>query len=426
LHLAPSASFELIEQAYWVLVSRARRDRAGELRMGQLNDAYATLISPERREAHDAEFALSKQRSRGRAVSVKRPMFGRKPRPTTKLTHYQLLDVDPEAPGEIVDLAYAHRKFKLRTANERAVFERQLIEDAYATLASEERRAVYDERVMGLGRVTEVNAPVGVPPTVIVRVEPLPPVPVVVPDPAPVVDEAPALVVPSEPVAPAEHDEPDVVDEPEVPEPDVDFVGTEATVDVAEADVTQPDVSEVADVAEVRGIGGRFRKVFARRNKSEAAPKPDWKQEVALEQEAAQRAREAQHDRLSALGATAVPVPVPEPKEPDWPAGVRAQFRITGGPQAGDVVHLTNNSVILGASDAADVRLDNSDGMIGAGHVRVWRRDNEFILHQLDSFTTTYVNGERLDLRLAILESGDEIRIGQHVLVFDQSAAPAE
>jgi predicted component of type VI protein secretion system len=92
----------------------------------------------------------------------------------------------------------------------------------------------------------------------------------------------------------------------------------------------------------------------------------------------------------------------------------------------GEVINLTENSIILGASDAADVRLANPDGMIGAGHVRVWRREDEFILHQLDSFTTTFVNGERLDLRLAILETGDEIRVGPHVLVFDQSEAPLE
>jgi hypothetical protein len=50
----------------------------------------------------------------------------------------------------------------------------------------------------------------------------------------------------------------------------------------------------------------------------------------------------------------------------------------------------------------------------------VWRREDEYILHQLDSFSTTYVNGDRLDLRLAILEPGDEIRIGPHTLIFDE------
>jgi predicted component of type VI protein secretion system len=103
---------------------------------------------------------------------------------------------------------------------------------------------------------------------------------------------------------------------------------------------------------------------------------------------------------------------------------VRAQFVFTRGPQTGEVVQLADHSVILGASETADVVLANPDGTIGSGHVRVWRRDGEYILHQLDSFSATWVNGDRLDLRLAILEPGDEIRIGHHTLVFDKITEP--
>jgi predicted component of type VI protein secretion system len=112
-----------------------------------------------------------------------------------------------------------------------------------------------------------------------------------------------------------------------------------------------------------------------------------------------------------------------EPRHEEAPRPVpmgRARFMFTHGPQAGQTVGLTDHSLILGASEAADVVLDNPDGTIGSGHVRVWRREDEYILHQLDSFSTTYVNGERLDLRLAILERGDEIRIGPHTLIFDE------
>jgi hypothetical protein len=147
------------------------------------------------------------------------------------------------------------------------------------------------------------------------------------------------------------------------------------------------------------------------------APRVDKRTQRVLRAEARLDVIEAEHRRLAELvllgDRPATPAVADEPEL----AG-RPQFRFVDGPQAGVAIALAENSLILGASDAADVVLANPDGMIGAGHVRVWRRDGEYILHQLDSFSTTYVNGERLDL-------GDEIRIGPHTLVFDQAAVEA-
>jgi hypothetical protein len=171
---------------------------------------------------------------------------------------------------------------------------------------------------------------------------------------------------------------------------------------------------------ESHGIRGWLRERRTAREATSGEHRPGVKSQRALRLEARLDVLEQEHRRLADLGLLG---DAPERTPVEEVVG-RAQFRFTDGPQAGERVVLADNSLILGASDAADVVLENPDGMIGAGHVRVWKRDDEYILHQLDSFSTTYVNGERLDLRLAILEPGDEIRVGPHTFIFDQAAVP--
>jgi len=378
LQIAPSATYELIEQAYWVLITRARSDRSGEVRLGQLNDAYASLINPDRRTAHDLEHGLTKLRTRPRIEAPRRPMFARVPRYTTRLTHYQLLDLDPGASPEIVDLAYAHRRTRLKGGDARTVYERALVEEAYRTLSDPERRAVYNERVMGI-------RPAGA----------------------------------SQPEQPAEAEQPLTAVE-DAPQPAEGARPPVAVDDGHPAGAVAPaELGAKTSLAQKLGLAAVTQRILSR-----APSQTDERDRQAAARAALAAEAAAEHQRLAALGVTAEPPPAVAAAEDDLPAsGVRTCFRFVGGPQTGEVINLTENSIILGASDAADVRLANPDGMIGAGHVRVWRRDDEFILHQLDSFSTTYVNGERLDLRLAILEPGDEIRIGPHTLVFDQSRA---
>jgi len=97
----------------------------------------------------------------------------------------------------------------------------------------------------------------------------------------------------------------------------------------------------------------------------------------------------------------------------------------TVGPFTGQTVALVEGSLIIGSNDIAGLVLPASDGTIGAGHARVWFRGGEYILHQLDTSKTTHVNGERLDLRMVILEAGDEIVIGPHTLRFERAPAAA-
>jgi curved DNA-binding protein CbpA len=377
LQLMPSAPHDLIEQAYWVLVGRARARGSHSARLGRLNDAYATLINPERRAAYDLEHGLTKLRTRPKIEMPKRPMFGRTPRFTTRLTHYQLLDIDFEAMPEVVDTAYVFHKADIRRSDPKAAYMRALVEDAYATLASAERRAQYDDRVAPRKRAhTEPPAAARVAAT-----EPPPPAPLF-----PEVKAAPEAV-------------------PEHMTRDAAAPVAGAAAPVAPEHKTEP--------------GGVRRWLRDRRAGSEEAAKPAAKSQRALRLEARLDVLEQEHRRLAELGQLG---DAPE-RAPVQEVEGRSRFRFTDGPQAGERVVLADNSLILGASEAADVVLENPDGMIGAGHVRVWKRDDEYILHQLDSFSTTYVNGERLDLRLAILEPGDEIRIGPHTLIFDQAPA---
>jgi curved DNA-binding protein CbpA len=364
LQVLPSAHRDLIEQAYWVLVGRTRARGSNSSSLGRLNDAYGALINADRRAAYDLEHGLTKLATRSKFHMPKRPIFSRNARPTTRLTHYQLLDIDFEAVPEIVDTAYVFHKAQLRS-DAKSVYLRALIEDAHAVLASPKARAAYDQKVAPRRRINASHQAA-----------------------------SPAAELPPPPPAPLF---PDARVEPAV-------VAEAAPAADADADATQ------------RGLGKwvRRRVTSAREHAQERREhRAELREQLAA----------AEQKRLAELVTMAEPPH--DVVEAPRPAPGRAGFRFTDGPQAGQTISLTENSLILGASDAADVVLDNPDGSIGSGHVRVWRRDDEYILHQLDSFSTTFVNGERLDLRLAILEPGDEIRIGPHTLIFDAAEPEA-
>jgi hypothetical protein len=388
LQLMPSAPHDLVEQAYWVLVGRARARGSNSSRLGDLNDAYATLINPERRGVYDAEHNLAKLRSRPKFEMPKRPMFSRTPKFTTRLTHYQVLDIDFEALPEVVDTAYVFHKAQLRRSDPRTVFVRKLLEDAYATLSNPQSRAAYDDKVAPRHR--KLDAALAA--SVVAAPEPTPPAPLF---PAKVEEPVPAV---------PEH----LMAEPSAHAP-------EAPVSVA-APVASP-TPEPRAPRQPGAINRWMKRVTESRQRShKEQPAREHKPSREERDEAQRSVISAEQKRLSDLGMLAERLP----DQPPRPLVGRVRFRFVDGPQAGQTIGLTENSLILGASDAADVVLENPDGSIGAGHIRVWRREDEYILHQLDSFSTTYVNGERLDLRLAILERGDEIRVGPHTLIFDE------
>jgi curved DNA-binding protein CbpA len=130
LQLHPLATRELIGDAYWMLVERARAMIAHGARasacLGDLNEAYAVLADDARRARYDGEHAVSA--AAPIAPDARAPGY------------YELLCVDPEADPHLIEIAYRSR---LRDAAAGAA-DRALLDEAYRTLANRELRAQYD------------------------------------------------------------------------------------------------------------------------------------------------------------------------------------------------------------------------------------------------------------------------------------------
>jgi hypothetical protein len=83
-----------------------------------------------------------------------------------------------------------------------------------------------------------------------------------------------------------------------------------------------------------------------------------------------------------------------------------ARLIVETGPQAGEVIELLDEPVTLGADDGCTLRL--GDG--------IWRRRGRFIIRQLGGQPCILVDGRPIPW--ALLEDGDRIEIGEHVLRF--------
>ena len=59
-----------------------------------------------------------------------------------------------------------------------------------------------------------------------------------------------------------------------------------------------------------------------------------------------------------------------------------------------------------------------TDGLLSRTHARIVRRQDSYWLLDLDSMNGTYLNGQRI-FDQALLQHGDEIRLGQTVLRFE-------
>ncbi len=110
LQVDPSASREIIAEAYWVLVRKAQaprtRDQTASEALHQLNDAYATLVTPELRDSynrtlptHRLDGARSGRSIGDRQHPLRHWLLGPRRLPTRpdKRDFYQILQVDPHA-----------------------------------------------------------------------------------------------------------------------------------------------------------------------------------------------------------------------------------------------------------------------------------------------------------------------------------------
>ena len=93
-----------------------------------------------------------------------------------------------------------------------------------------------------------------------------------------------------------------------------------------------------------------------------------------------------------------------------------ARLIVETGPQAGEVIELLDEPVTLGADDGCTLRLGDGEGRVAAEHARIWRRRGRFIIRQLGGQPCILVDGRPIPW--ALLEDGDRIEIGEHVLRF--------
>ena len=76
---------------------------------------------------------------------------------------------------------------------------------------------------------------------------------------------------------------------------------------------------------------------------------------------------------------------------------------------------LTSSTILLGADPANDIVL-SKDSQISARHAMITLEREGFVIVNLDGKTGTYVNGVAIDRQ--VLQDGDEIRLGDTILIF--------
>jgi pSer/pThr/pTyr-binding forkhead associated (FHA) protein len=100
------------------------------------------------------------------------------------------------------------------------------------------------------------------------------------------------------------------------------------------------------------------------------------------------------------------------------PAG-SALLIVQRGPGAGSRYLLDTEVVSAGRHPESDIFLD--DITVSRRHVEFHRAEGTYRVHDVGSLNGTYVNRDRIDD--ALLQNGDEVRIGKFRLVFFASAA---
>ena len=100
------------------------------------------------------------------------------------------------------------------------------------------------------------------------------------------------------------------------------------------------------------------------------------------------------------------------------PAG-SALLIVQRGPGAGSRYLLDIDVVSAGRHPESDIFLD--DITVSRRHVEFHRTEGSYRVHDVGSLNGTYVNRDRIDD--ALLQNGDEVRIGKFRLVFFASAA---
>lgn len=94
------------------------------------------------------------------------------------------------------------------------------------------------------------------------------------------------------------------------------------------------------------------------------------------------------------------------------------------GPEPGRRIALAGETIVLGRSPEADVRID--DGGVSREHARLLRTESGYEIQDRGSMNGTFVDDRRLGGRPVALSEGQTIRLGANVLLVYRAALPGE
>jgi Inner membrane component of T3SS, cytoplasmic domain len=415
LQLHPDAPRDLIEGAYWLLVS-TRSQALSEARIEELNVAYAALLDAEARRAYVEEHvmhgpAVPAVRARGPLVRL----FSAKT-PSVDIDHirdyYHVLRIDSEADSRIIQLAYVFWMQGLHGAR----VERGRIEEAHRTLANPLLRAQYDARrdeaaAHEKGRFTkEEHRQIqtarhnGVPKTgVSARASAIADRQPAASDPPP----SPAQRVPQVPRS-ANGDR----FEPAAPKP------KPAEPETAAAARVEPAAPKLKAV-EPEPVAAASVEASPAPRQSDVLAHP-WA--LATKQLNGRQLAEAQQNRLLQLREEPVAVAVPAPSAPLPKPAPRsaATLAFISGPRTGERMDLAEESVKLGSDYACQIVLQDASIDIEREHAQLSPHGASYVFRDLAGHDTTIAD-QPLSVPVVILEDGDEIQIGVHRLRFTQT-----
>jgi hypothetical protein len=412
LKVHPHAPRDLIAEAYWLLVTRAREQQAPEPYVRHLNHSYELLCDDERRRRYDDELGVPAPRPE--LPATRRGLLKRSQHRRPHENHYQLLRVDAAASHEVIDLAYKMlaRQYRHSGGTERLGW----IEEAYATLSNPQRRAQYDEKLFPRGdepaRIPVPELPVPetkIEATVPAVAESTPEAPAAAEDhlydasmplemadgtpdldPADEVERAvPVAMITSETAA-SPHTSPPLAELPE-----------EATVAPEEVNPSLP-VSE-SGTTEDETHPSLLRR-WLRRHGTDDLPATEIA-EVRVVSLADESPEDLDGQAVASESDPSVDAPC-------------AELVFTIGPLTGFRVPLARDGVVFGSDAQCDIVLAEHNGDVRPRHARVGLMGDGYLLHQLDTFGIIRVNGEAIGRQLVILEPGDTVAIGAHAFTF--------
>jgi hypothetical protein len=415
LHLREGAPRDLIEEVYWALIGRAKREEMGEPAFSRyiddLNRSYEAISSAE----------TPPRRAQRRRESRRGALWSRRAAAVDERDLYEKLEVDYTADAEVVQIAarvlLAENELGLRDRDWRAA-----IRHARDVLCDGERRNEYD-RSIGLVVVedaAETEAAGGAPAD------------------RPAVMEPEAVPSTSEPTEShvEQTDSRDVIQA--APTSNAGDKGTAVKVD-AVAGSKQPLRTVVRKPSPERGpardrapAGERASRGSIRTAKEHGGP-PPWRpiaKALSRAREEKAHQQDAANDRLLALRAEppsavvteAAASAAPSPRRVERPAAEQAaagpRLRFVSGGEAG-------SSISLGGEEAGDDSEGSEIILLGADapvRIRVWRRDGNYMLQHVEG-PPVAVDGETLMLPIVVLDDGDVISVGETAARFELGAA---